>query len=162
MNGVREVARRLRAYLMRRRHIERQRRRLNIFSKYLPKIASFSAQLAGLGQMPNVSRLYKREVVFKDFRTTDEYRESKPFDARQYRTILIMAKNKHENNSVIMRVVGRVGSKWKVLIPEVTLEAGSEFYEMLTKRASVVKIQVKSGSKNNPGLFDAIIDGLSE
>ena len=162
MNGVREVARRLRAYLMRRRHIERQRRRLNIFSRYLPKIASFSANLAGLGQMPDVNRLYKREVVFKDFRTADEYRESKPFDARQYRTILIMAKNKHEDNSVIMRVVGRVGSKWKVLIPEVTLEAGSEFYEMLTKRASVVKIQVRSVSKNNPGLFDAIIDGLSE
>jgi len=162
MNGIRDVARRLRTYLMRRRHVERQRRRLNIFSRYLPKIASFSAQLAGLEHVPDVTRLYKRQQVLKDFKTGNSYAESTVFDAKQYKTILVMVRNKHENNSAVIRVTGLVGSKWKVLIPEVTLEPGSEFYEMLNRRASLIKIQAKSSVKNKPAVLDAIIDGLSE
>ena len=54
-----------------------------------------------------------------------------------------------------MRVLGLTGSRWRVLIPEVTLEAGAEFYEMLTKKVRLVKIQVKSAARNKPGIFEA-------
>ncbi|KYH41422.1 MAG: hypothetical protein AYL32_005320 [Candidatus Bathyarchaeota archaeon B26-2] len=162
LNGIREVARRLRRYLMRRKQVERQRRRLTIFSRYLPKIATFSAQLGGLKEMPDINKLYKRQMVFRDYETGNSYTDGEAFNAEPYKTILVMAKNKHESNSVILRVLGLTGSRWRVLIPEVTLEAGAEFYEMLTKKVRLVKIQVKSAARNKPGIFEAFIDGLSE
>ncbi|RJS78217.1 DNA topoisomerase VI subunit B [Candidatus Bathyarchaeota archaeon] len=162
LNGIREVARRLRRYLMRRRHVEQQRRRLSIFSRYLPKIAEFSARLGGLEEMPDINRLYKRQVIFRDYKTGNSYVEGEVFNAEGYKTILVIAKNKHESNSVNLRVLGLTGSRWRVLIPEVTLEAGAEFYEMLTKRARLVKVQVKSAVRNKPGTVNVFIDGLSE
>ena len=46
-NAIREASRGVRRYFNRRYRIAREHRRLNIFSKYLPVIAEFSAKLAG-------------------------------------------------------------------------------------------------------------------
>lgn len=46
-NGLREVARQIQHFMSRREHVDRERKRLGVFSKYLPKIAQFSAKLAG-------------------------------------------------------------------------------------------------------------------
>jgi len=56
-NGIREVARRLRHFLTKKEHVERERRRLSVFLKYLPKIAQFSTGLAGKEQPPNIEPL---------------------------------------------------------------------------------------------------------
>jgi hypothetical protein len=40
--------------------VDRERKRLGIFSKYLPKIARFSAQLAGKETTPDIKKLLWR------------------------------------------------------------------------------------------------------
>jgi DNA topoisomerase-6 subunit B len=57
LNALREVARQLALFLSRKHHMERERRRLDVFSKYLPKIASFSAKLANKEKIPDVKKL---------------------------------------------------------------------------------------------------------
>ncbi|MEM3595640.1 MAG: DNA topoisomerase VI subunit B, partial [Candidatus Bathyarchaeia archaeon] len=57
LNALREVARQLALFLSRKHHMERERRRLDVFSKYLPKIASFSAKLANREKIPDVKKL---------------------------------------------------------------------------------------------------------
>ncbi len=57
LNGVREAARQLQHYLTKREHVEKERKRLSTFSKYLPKIAQFSTELAGKEKPPNIKKL---------------------------------------------------------------------------------------------------------
>ena len=162
INGIREVARQLKRYLSRREHVEKQVRRLSIFSKYLTKIAEFSAKLGGLQTLPSMDRLYRRQMVFKDLITSNQYVDSETFDAESYRTVLVYVKNKHESNTVNVRVLGFTSSEWKELKQEVNLGPSSELYEMLRKRVKLVKIQVRSAMMDKPSVVDAFIDGLSE
>jgi DNA topoisomerase-6 subunit B len=59
LNAVREVARRLSVFLSRKHTIERQKKRLDVFAKYLPKIATFSTKLAGRQKQPDVKPLLR-------------------------------------------------------------------------------------------------------
>jgi DNA topoisomerase-6 subunit B len=56
-NGLREVARQIQFFLSRREHVDREKKRLGVFNKYLPRIAQFSTQLAGKKKVPDVERL---------------------------------------------------------------------------------------------------------
>jgi DNA topoisomerase-6 subunit B len=56
-NGLREVARQIQHFLSKREHVDRERKRLGVFSKYLPKIAEFSTKLAGKEKLPDVEKL---------------------------------------------------------------------------------------------------------
>ncbi|MBT0160357.1 DNA topoisomerase VI subunit B [Candidatus Bathyarchaeota archaeon A05DMB-2] len=58
-NELREVARQLQHFLSKREHVDREKKRLGIFAKYLPKIAQFSATLAGKEKLPDVDKLIK-------------------------------------------------------------------------------------------------------
>ncbi|MEM3173906.1 MAG: DNA topoisomerase VI subunit B, partial [Candidatus Bathyarchaeia archaeon] len=60
LNGIREVARQLGAYLSRKERVKREKARLSVFAKYLPKIAEFSAKLAGKEEIPSVGELLRR------------------------------------------------------------------------------------------------------
>ena len=66
LNAVREVARRLSLFLSKKRSIERERKRLGIFSKYLPKIASFAAKLSERRREPNIKSLLRRAVKIEE------------------------------------------------------------------------------------------------
>ena len=57
LNGIREVSRQLQHFLTKREHVEKERRRLSVFSKYLPKIAQFSTELAGKEKTPDIKKL---------------------------------------------------------------------------------------------------------
>jgi len=46
-NGINSVARRLAIFLTRKISVEHERKRIDIFSRYLPKVARFSSELAG-------------------------------------------------------------------------------------------------------------------
>jgi len=59
LNALREVGRQLSIFLSRKEHMEREKRRLDVFSKYLPKIASFSTKLAHKPREPSVKPLLK-------------------------------------------------------------------------------------------------------
>jgi DNA topoisomerase-6 subunit B len=65
-NGIREVARRLRRFLTRKAHVERERRRFSVFSRYLPKIAEFSTGLAGKKEPPDIQQLLKSVRKFEE------------------------------------------------------------------------------------------------
>jgi DNA topoisomerase-6 subunit B len=59
LNGIRGAARKLRRFLTRKEHVARERRRLSVFSKYLPKIAQFSTELAGKKETPDIETLLR-------------------------------------------------------------------------------------------------------
>jgi len=58
-NGLREVARQIQRFMTRREHVDREKKRLGVFSKYLPKIAEFSTELAGKEKPPDIEKLLK-------------------------------------------------------------------------------------------------------
>ncbi len=58
-NAIRTAARFLRVYISRSIRVARERRRLDIFSKYLPVIAEFSAKLSDKDNLPNIEPLLK-------------------------------------------------------------------------------------------------------
>lgn len=58
-NGIREVARQLQRFLSRREHVDREKKRLGVFGKYLPKIAEFSTKLSGKDKVPDIERLLR-------------------------------------------------------------------------------------------------------
>ena len=66
LNGIREAARELQHFLSRQEHVERERKRLNIFSKYLPKIAQFSTELAGKKKQPDITRLLTKVKKYEE------------------------------------------------------------------------------------------------
>ncbi len=63
-NGLREVARQIQHFMTRIEHVDREKRRLSAFSKYLPKIAQFSTQLAGKEKLPDIEKLLKSVKKF--------------------------------------------------------------------------------------------------
>jgi DNA topoisomerase-6 subunit B len=56
-NGLREVARQVQLFLSKREHVDKDRKRLGVFSKYLPRIAEFSTKLSGKKQIPDIEKL---------------------------------------------------------------------------------------------------------
>ncbi len=66
LNGIREAARELRRFLTKQEHVERERKRLNIFSRYLPKIAQFSTELAGKKKPPDITKLLQRVKKYEE------------------------------------------------------------------------------------------------
>jgi DNA topoisomerase VI subunit B len=56
-NVIRTAARSLRLFISRSIRIERERRRLDIFAKYLPKIAEFSMKLSDKEILPDIEPL---------------------------------------------------------------------------------------------------------
>jgi DNA topoisomerase-6 subunit B len=58
-NAIREVARQIQHFLARKEHVHNEKKRLSIFSKYLPKIAEFSTTLAGQTKRPDIDKLLK-------------------------------------------------------------------------------------------------------
>ena len=65
LNAVREVARRLSLFLSKKIHLARDKHRLDVFQKYLPKIADFCTKLAKKGKPPDVSPLLKSVLRYE-------------------------------------------------------------------------------------------------
>ena len=74
-NAIREASRGVRRYFNRRYRIAREHRRLNIFSKYLPVIAEFSAKLAGK-EVPDIEPLLR--IVSTDIPEVEKKLEEMP------------------------------------------------------------------------------------
>jgi DNA topoisomerase-6 subunit B len=75
-NAIREAARGVRSFIKRRTRIQRERRRLNIFSRFLPQIAEFSARLSEQEEIPNIEPLL--EVVSAKLPEVEEKLEEVP------------------------------------------------------------------------------------
>jgi len=72
LRGVRNVSRRLRLFLSRKISIERERQRLNVFSRYLPKIAKFATELAEKEEEPDIKPLLGSIDRFRSFSENEE------------------------------------------------------------------------------------------
>jgi DNA topoisomerase-6 subunit B len=66
LNGIRDAARELQHFLTKQEHVERERKRLSTFSKYLPKIAQFSTELAGKKKPPDISKLLRTVKKYEE------------------------------------------------------------------------------------------------
>jgi DNA topoisomerase-6 subunit B len=75
LNALREVARQLAIFLSRKHHMEREKRRLDVFSKYLPKIATFSARLAKKERVPDIKKLLRSIVKYVEEGTEESEEE---------------------------------------------------------------------------------------
>jgi len=64
LKAVREVSRKLASYLTRKESIERERKRIDVFSRYLPKIARFSTELAGRKKEPDINPLLRSLIRY--------------------------------------------------------------------------------------------------
>ncbi|MEM3684908.1 MAG: DNA topoisomerase VI subunit B [Conexivisphaerales archaeon] len=65
-NGMREVLRKLQVYLGRKGSMEKQRRKMNIYSRYMPLIARFSAALVGAKRLPPYNKLIGLDMFQDD------------------------------------------------------------------------------------------------
>ncbi|HEY4675184.1 MAG TPA: DNA topoisomerase VI subunit B [Candidatus Bathyarchaeia archaeon] len=63
-NGLRQVSRQLQRFLTKQEHVDKERKRLGVFNKYLPKIAQFSTNLAGKKKVPDIEKLLKSVQKF--------------------------------------------------------------------------------------------------
>ena len=57
--AIKTVARYMRIFLSRKSRIEYERKRINLFERYLPKVAKFSTELAGKRKTPNIEPLLR-------------------------------------------------------------------------------------------------------
>ncbi|MBS7648289.1 DNA topoisomerase VI subunit B [Candidatus Bathyarchaeota archaeon] len=64
INGLRTVARELSKYLSRQRAIVEERKRVNVFEKYLPMIARYLANTCGYKKPPDVSHLVREGLKY--------------------------------------------------------------------------------------------------
>lgn len=64
LNAVREAARELRLFLSRKEHLAHEKKRLDVFEKYLPKVAKFSTKLARQKKEPDVKSLLKTVMKY--------------------------------------------------------------------------------------------------
>lgn len=76
-NALREVLRRLSSFVSHKGSMEFQKKRFNIYAKYLPLIARFSTELSGKKKHPDYNKLLKSQTV-QDVVTTTEGSESRP------------------------------------------------------------------------------------
>jgi DNA topoisomerase-6 subunit B len=59
LNAIREASRNLRIYLSRREHLAQEKKRVDVFEKYLPKMAQFSTKLSKAKKEPDIKPLLK-------------------------------------------------------------------------------------------------------
>ena len=64
LNAIREASRNLRIYLSRREHLAQEKKRVDVFEKYLPKVAQFSTKLSGSKKEPDIQPLLKSLVKY--------------------------------------------------------------------------------------------------
>src|SRR5438034_1487836 len=64
LNAIREASRNLRIYLSRREHLAQEKKRVDVFEKYLPKVAQFSTKLSKAKKEPDIKPLLKGLIKY--------------------------------------------------------------------------------------------------
>lgn len=90
-NAIRDALRRLKIYLSRKGSIAMVERKMNIYGKYLPLIASFVTDLSGMNKPPNYQILLKSKS--RDYEDEEEVRK-KEMNQKEYSDLV--KKNKEE------------------------------------------------------------------
>ena len=64
INAIREAGRNLRLYLSKKEHLAQEKKRVDVFEKYLPKVAQFSTKLAKAKKEPDIKPLLKGLIKY--------------------------------------------------------------------------------------------------
>lgn len=64
LNGIRDAARELSTFLSKKHAIEVEKKRLDVFEKFLPKIAAFAAELGKVKEVPDIQPLLKSVIKY--------------------------------------------------------------------------------------------------
>jgi DNA topoisomerase-6 subunit B len=64
LNAIREASRNLRIYLSHREHLAQEKKRVDVFEKYLPKVAQFSTKLSRSKKEPDIKPLLKGLIKY--------------------------------------------------------------------------------------------------
>src|SRR6184192_678868 len=64
LNAIRDASRNLRIYLSRREHLAQEKKRVDVFEKYLPKVAQFSTKLSKAKKEPDIKPLLKGLIKY--------------------------------------------------------------------------------------------------
>ncbi len=64
LNAIREAGRNLRLYLSKREHLAQEKKRVDVFEKYLPKVAQFSTKLAKAKKEPDIRPLLRGLIKY--------------------------------------------------------------------------------------------------
>ena len=112
--------------------------------------------------------LYKRRRVLDKITTSDDYKDSKIFDARFYKEKIVSIKNTHSANVAKYKVLGCIDpTQWHELVAEATLNGGASIAldssvtgaEQLGKPYAFIKIQVASNVAVTAATIEAYIGG---
>lgn len=112
--------------------------------------------------------LFKRRRVLDKLTTSDDYQDSKIFDARFYKEKIVSIKNTHASNVAKYKVMGCIDPTiWHELVAEATLAGGASIKldssvtgaEQLGKPFAFIKIQVASNVADTPATINAFIAG---
>jgi len=76
LNAVREAARHLSLFLSKKINIAHDKRRLDVFEKYLPKIAVFASKLAEKSKPPDVTPLLRSVLKHEEKDSEDNQVQS--------------------------------------------------------------------------------------
>ena len=115
-------------------------------------------------------KLFKRRRVLDKVTTSDDYQDSKIFDARFYKEKIVSIINTHAANVAKYKVLGCIDPTiWHELVVEATLEAGASIKldssvtgaEQLGKPFAFIKVQVASNVEATPATLDGFIAGQS-
>lgn len=77
-NAIREVLRKLSTYVSKKGTMEFQKKRFNIYAKYLPLIAKFSTDLSGNKKSPEFRKLLKSQAVQDLLKENNEEQPTEP------------------------------------------------------------------------------------
>ncbi len=75
LNAIREASRNLRLYLSRREHLAQEKKRVDVFEKYLPKVAQFSTKLSKAKREPDIRPLLKGLIKYGAKEGTQEQQQ---------------------------------------------------------------------------------------
>ena len=112
--------------------------------------------------------LWKRRRVLDKKTTSNDYGDSKIFDARFYKEKIVSIKNVHASNVAKYKVLGCIDpTQWHELVAEATLAGGASIKldssvtgaEQLGKPVAFIKIQVASNVVDTPATINAFIAG---
>ena len=106
---------------------------------------------------------YRRQRVFNNYLTTDNYEDSLIFDARLLKNKVIHVRNDHSANAVKVKILSCIDtSDWREFLAETVVNASSKLAEQTTILPfAFLKVQAKSSVGGNAGNVTAYIGGMT-
>jgi len=106
--------------------------------------------------------LWKRQRVFHNQLTTDNYQDSLVFDARLLKNKIIHIINQHASNAIKYKILACIDpNHWEEIQTETELSANTSTFQTSSLPWAYYKVQVKSSTSGKAGKVTAYISGMT-